>query len=855
MLQHLSQAGVLGSIAELLDRNALQTVICHIDEFCRSIPMSVVKQTLTELFGRRWQLYYESYVAYVHELGPSLEQDFRGKMTLDGERAALDSHPWGLGYDLECLSDASMINGYVVVVAIRTLNSIAKNCENYDYSFIPGEPSECGINRISFVENERLVWIQYHPKSYDYFSARDIDTVNMEYFLSTNPNSFVYGRQDGQILLPDNEPALSMVSVPRFQETCPKEVSGFESELWDIAARPHPQCVWSSLWEASIPMSRIDVRDRVLPLTTFEPGYFHGVLIPSTKGIVINFDQDFTMTKPAAPSYFQYRPSRDPLRFIRCPSTFAVIDLMHLESMQFRGTKRLRKPRLSRDSKYLGAIADIKSGGENQASHLGIWRVALPRPVLVWKNGVRLQCQYCEWFAEHDWLLVVCRVHGFKAFCLMSASPVAIDLNELVPPLLGAKKRILLRVCGIDSNILALDSPETKSYWFVKLSEYKAGKWKAERLNVPLQSTAVTDGQTVSLGSEATSYIHKIGKRYCLGTLGDLFDLAITDAPHGTADSTGKKVQRVNPRCIKVLAMWESPEGNKTITVNYDDRKAQPDLVFWQLSALGGRRQLTSSGDTIRYSDAELVVFSPDGTKIWVSPKNDDIGGWLVLIHYSSGSSQPDICVKSVPQLDFSVAHDTTPANWRTLSYPLFLTKDTIAIVCNYCTDTGTVQIGTESYLTFQRTDKLIYLLFIDETSEITCSTIGRPPLEGDDATRYLTPRWIDVLRAKIRDLEYCQSINFVGRRGALSPGHRFLLYPGRRNCMFPVVPQVELHDLCCPIQARPRDIRRSWRSVLYAMGSRRDYRRMPKYSSIEPVNSVAFAHPLFPGGSIPRAA
>lgn len=828
----LSQAGVLSAVSEMLDAQTLQTVISHVDEFCRSIPMCVVERTLRELFGCRWKHYYDSYVSH----------------TLLEKNADSDIHPWGLGYDFHFPQEPCMINGHVVLAALQTLNSIAQRCQDYNYSFIPGEPSECGINRVSFLENGRLIWIQYYPKSYDYTSDGDYDFFNLE---DDSPQA--QARRDGQVLLRDDEPALAMLVHFGAQEAQPKKIRGFQHELWDVGAQPHPRCLWSSMWEAIFPTSTINVCNRVVPLTTFFLELFDGFLLPSMKGFGINFNQDIINTRldTFGVGCFMHNQSPNPLRFVKCSSTFAVVDLLHLEQMQFRGVKKLEWPRLSYDSNYLGAIARINVQHGEVVSYLAIWHVALPRPYLIWKKGIKLLCCSCYWFIDRDWLIAICRGHGTRAYHLGLPSPRAIELTRFVP--YSVKGAIVLKFCGVNSDILACDLPATRSFSFIKLSEYKKGKWKAQPLSIPLDSRTLsiplnsrplTESHTASRGCNVSSYIHKIGTRYCLGTMGDLFDLGKADVSRDPTDDSGIILEPINPKPLRIVAIWEAPEGEQAITVCYDDRKTVPVLIFWLFTALGQHRQLTTSGISIRYQDVKLVVFSPDGDKVFVCPHNDQIGGWLVIIKSTYGKMQPEVCVKSVPRLSFSAK--TMPTNQRPIHacevrFPFFLSKDTVAIVRNNCKGKGLVQVGAQTIPSYNLVDSKIVLVRIDEaTLELECSDIGVPVQHGPEARRLYSRRWIDVLLEKTRDLAYCQSITCVGLRTALSPGHRFLLYQGERDSRLQVLPQVELCDLCSPRRTLPKDFRRSWYAFFYALKLRRDYLRVSKYADcIKAVNST----------------
>lgn len=823
----LRQAGILHNIAEMLDAPTLRTVICHSEEFCRSISMPIVERTLKELFGHRWRLYHEAYLACAHEQNARLGQNSSRPF----ETTCRGDHPWGLGYDICLPSDISMINGYVVLEVIQTLNAIAQNCDNYDYSFIPGEPSECGIDRMSFVENGRLIWIQYYPGSYDYRKNRDVDVINQEANFTVHSSAVRYARLHGQLMLRFEEPALAMVAIPGSQETCPKEVSGFENELWDLGARPHPRCLWSSLWDATFKTSKISVRDRVVPVTTFRSQRFEHFLLPSARGFAINFNKDVDLYSASVePTRFPHKKSREPLRFVKCVSTLAVIDLMHLKPMQFHGSTELQESRLSRDSQYLGAIARTRDDDGDLVHHLAIWHVALPRPFLVWESGVDIPCDGCDWLIDQDWLIIVCRIHGIIAYRLTLSSPRAIELNPFVSYL--RENMISLKICGVGNDILAFELPTTKTCAFIKFTEGGQGEWKAKP--ICLNSSTLPVGQTVSLGFKAPSYIHKIGKRYFLSTLGDLFDLGVACAPKETT-TRAITLHPVNPKYWKVLAMWEVPNDNKAVTVCYDDRESEPDLMLCLMSSFGIDRQLTITGPSIHYKDTKFVVFSPNGQRVFVSPQNDSIGVWIIIIKDTSGNLQPEVYVKSLPHLSFSAtsSEDERPTHdWGDVRYPCFLTDDTFALVRNSCKDTAIYEVGTESYASYDTIDKRIYLLRIDETLELECSLIGVPLSGESEHLRVHARRWVDVLREKTRDLGYCEGITFVGRRAALSPGHRFLLYPGERDIQLPAAPQVELCDLCSPNPKRLTDARRSWRAFFYAIRLRRDYRRVQIYGS-----------------------
>lgn len=823
----LRKAGVLGIIAEMLDLQTLETAICQFDDICRSIPMIVVQRTLTELFGARWRAYYDAYVEKQNR-----EFERHGSVPKKpcsprcSEASSIEPHPWGLGYQLYFPREPAMINGYVVMTAIRVLNSIARNCENYESSFLPGEPSECGINRVSFVENGRLVWIKYSPGSYKWIKNGydlDLDAFNNEYNFEFFTDCEKTARLDGQVILQDNtfaQEAVATSAVP--QETCPRDVSGFQNELWDLGASPHPCCLWSNLWEAMFPVSCLNIRGHVFPLTTFDLDCQHKVVLPSTENFFAGYNNDIDYSLQVDHSHFRATQLSDPLRFVKCADTLAVIDLLHLRPVEFHGVQKLWKARLSNGSKYLGAVVHLSDSETNEQTDiiLAIWRVAVPLPLLVWKNGVKLLCRRCDWFIDQDWLVVACCEHGARSYRLMSSFPREIDLSPFVS--FGSDESVFLKVCGMESNILACNSPETGSFWFLKLRESASGEWRPVPLYLPGNFPAKLSLGARSLTLNASNYVYKVGKRYCQSVTGDLYDICSADIPLETTGHDGIMVHKMDTMGLKVIAIWESPSGH-AVTACYNADTDEQILSLWSLSSLGRYRRLKISGEPIRYRDIKLAIFSPDGSMLFVRPHNEDLCGWLILINNEFRTSQPEFSIKKLPCLKITYADGSREV--PELKYPVFVAKNTIAIVSRrYWGQNGPPHdaVGT------------IGLAQVDGNKlEIDCTGIGIPCYinsTNPENKRLYVKRWVDFLREKTRDLEYCSSISYAGKRAALSPGHRFLLYPAERDLTYPVVPQVELYDLMSEVRKRPNDFRGSPASFRYCLKVRRDFRRVPMY-------------------------
>lgn len=821
----LQQAGILGTIAEMLDDQTLLTVVYHVDEFCRSIPMSVVKKTLKQLFGDRWLLFLDSYISWMREICAAKDtyNVAANKVCRDrvlDNRTCPPFGPWGLGYDLEIAPEVPMANGYALIAALRTLNSIALNCENYDRSFIPAEPKECSINRIWFLENGRLVWIQYHSKADGYYNNVNRDMFNDETNYERNWSTLA--RLDGQVHLRDDVTAHTMINSAGCQEACPKEVGPFENELWDIGERAHPRCLWSSLWNAAFPTTRLEVRDHIFPVTTFRRKYCDEFVIPSMKGFNISFF-DYIDKRQAESGFFYNDPSPMPLRFVKCTSTLSVIDLLHLQTMHFRGTNKLRSSRLSNGSKYLGALAHPEHGG----IYLAIWRVTLPVPLLVWENGLRLSCDNCYWFIDEDWLITTCYEHGTRAYPLTSSIPRVIELTPFIPHLTGTDS--FLKVCGRDNNILVCDSVGAKSCWVIKLEQDKQGVWRVVRLRISSDASAPVNQITPTLGFGASNCIRKIGKRYCLTTTGDLFDLHVAEAVRPDTDKT-TFLSRKNQKGYSVLGLWESPVGQGAIIACCDSRAAEPMLELFSLNADGDhQQQLMAHGNPIRFKDIGLLVFSPDGKNLFVWSHNDETWGWLILLSDSSpGTLEPEAYIRKLSWFEFGNIGE------HASKYPVFLTEDTIGIV-NYKIFKSSSQ--AESRITYYNlVDTRIMLVRIDDkTLDLECSIVGprsRRSINWRDYRRIHYPRWIDMLREKRTGLDYCASISYVGTRAGLSPGHRFLLYPAARDAELEAAPHIELCDLISQRQMRPMDVRQSWESFVYCLKLRKDYRRVTKYKA-----------------------
>lgn len=828
-LQECFEAGILSTITEMLDSQTLETVICHFDDICRSISMTVVKRTLTELFGARWRAYYGAYVSHVEKLNNDDKRHVsvprEPSNAQSSEMFVLEYHPWGLGYQPCFPREPSMINGYVVMTAARALTCMARNCDNYDYSFIPGEPSKCDVDRVSFVENGRLVWIKYGQVSQTlsdgHFAA---DILNSEANFTSNASTQSYARLDGQILLREDPSALEAIRRDRFQEPYPKKTTDSENELWDIGADT-PRCLWSSLWTAGFSKTLSRVRGHIFPLRMFDPDFSRGFLLPSMKRIHVSFSACANIdVEYGEYSCFRDRALRGSLRFVECALTHAVIDLLHLVYMNFRGVSWLGRARLSNGSKYLGAVT--------QGRVLAVWRVAVPKPSLVWRDGVQLLCDSCDWFIDEDWVITACARDGIRAYNLTLSYRRPINLTPFVAPLDEDDEEIFMKVCGTNNDVIVCNSLCTKSLWFVKLVEYKKGSHRAVPLYLSPDWPTSVRLEARSLGLGACSYIHSIGKRYFLTTTGDLFDLSLAHVSQDITDD-GITIERMVTKGLKVVALWESPDNDQALTACYDSHKAEPILTLWSLTSHGEQRQLAANDkEVIRFQDVGLLKFSPDGRMLFVWSRDETLGGWIILIRSRSGILGAEFSIRNLDALPFQDA-ERTSQELPALAYPVFVTKHTVAMVhcVEWREDEDLGGVACCDSMGFR-----VVLVRVDEaTSELEYSYIGFPAHDRMDsvdwhAKRVYFPRLVDVIRDRTWGFDSIAGINFAGRSAALSPGHRFLLFPARRDFEHPVVPQIEMCDLTSKNREKAKDFRRSMASFLYCLKLRRDFKRVPMY-------------------------
>lgn len=840
--QRFARAGLLGTVAESLDDETLLTVICNFASFCESISMVVVKRVLYELFGSQWRKYYEAYRVYCFRHG------FRTRKTRQRGEYKSDEHPWGAGYSLVIPLNPTHINGYATRIALETLDSIAANCQNFDCSFIPGEPRNCGVDRVWFAENGRLLWVKYHPWVVQPHYRSD-DTNRAGSYIDGDSHKNL--RLDGQVVA---NPTDDNMDDWANRGPLNQVFTHFGHEIWDLAGPSQPRCLWSSFpWVPSTYLNQDKDLTRAISLTDVDPvklsaREYCGALVARlfepklTNAFGVHHCVYDTMPAP-------YRPETimRPVRFIQVPVPPRVVDMIHFEMLRFHGQPLLTRAQLSDDLTVLGALVfDLpvseeqilitefcaktpKKCPDQRRFTLALWTTCLPRAQLLWEDGIERLCTHCDWVIEKGWLIVHCRFDGTFAYSLESSVPKPIDIT----PLVGANHLPVLKICGLRKNILVCDGLSSQKIAIVEFTKQGASdEWTAAPIYLSTRLSKFPFKQLLCLKFLTPNYIQNVGDRYVTTTTGHVFDLDSIKTTHHVQLShtcTTKTLRPMNyADTLKVLALHEFVRGNSAITIEYLDDHPSPCLKLRLINSQTTRHLSCYDATTVSVAEVQLVKFSPSGHAVFVVPHDPIKGGWIITFTSRSRAMETMHMTESYDFRILMVHSRGMPVDNTKLyiRHPHFLSSDIVAVVHRYVEKRDRYLRDREW---FYFNDRQIEVVRFSETcaeTDADClgscingqddeSLHGLPP-DIRDRTRRVYKRWIDILQECPRDQEYRRSINWTGKRVTLSPGRRFLLYAVDRVPSIDALPHVEMRDLTWAGATNRTCLRRSLKSLYY---------------------------------------
>lgn len=449
-VKRLYAAGILHTLCEYLNNHSLLAV-CHVSIFCKSISIKVVRRVFGELFGTNWKLYFQAYLSR-------------------------DAKAWGLGYKLVYPRHSSEMTAYAVMTALRTLITLERTCAHYNTSFVPGEPTQYGIESISIAENSRILWIQYHPwsKRYDRrWAALDWANVSGTYIDSRGRRPL---KLDGQVSVPG--------AIPMGQD----DGSKYQHEIWDIAVA-EPKCLWSSLrqkrfWQKDI------LNGAMNAVRCFTSDFYDGYVLPRRRPFRCSrLRGALYMQKP--PAAFLQRGEGQPVRFVTNGS--CIVDLLCLKRLSVRRSHHLTNPRLSEERRYLSARAASKNV-------VVVWAVKLPRPVLV--CCVDRHCSDSSWWVGGDFLVCYC-THKSSVHCLHTGRVKFADVNI-------RGRALYFKLC--ENNILYCDGIDSTHFHFVDL---KTGEMLWSGANF-------SHSEELLIALDTRSFVQKCGRYLVHSTSGRL---------------------------------------------------------------------------------------------------------------------------------------------------------------------------------------------------------------------------------------------------------------------------------------------------------------------------------------------
>lgn len=794
-LDTLARNGVLAIVNAMLDDESLLTVLSHFEPFRHEVRFHTVERTMGQVFGARWKSYYDAFSAHVCNFPDRL---------------------WGLGYDLKAPSQSHLTNAYIVETVLETLESMAHNCTDYDVSFIPGEPTNAGIDRIWFAENGRLIWVQYHSWENRYHGCDYLGTIQRDYlnYTGTYPQcSGIEPNLDGQLIIGDDHYAQTMILQSHNQETNPPAVPDFGHEIWDLAARPEPRCLWSHFWRAhdltddTIGFAEIPT-SFAYPVERFASQWIYHAMLPNMKPFTLE-NIVYDKNRPIPRENYKENCLR-PIRFLKFSVSGLVIDVLPVEKLKFRGITKLVQPTLSADGRHLGALVQMGS-----TFTLAVWKTGLPRAALLWKDGLEGLCSNCHWFMDKSWLIVHCAKHGTFAYFLESQAPDAIDITRFVKSI-GRNAPLTFYVCGLYDNLLICDGPDSPGFSIIKFTF--EGAWRAKCIYLRPLNQNLTHSESSQLHLETRNFICNVGQRFLLSNTGDVFDLGPVSRPQ-CGDDTVQHLSLGGRH--KVIAIHDLRNCEKTIVVGCQHGQHNPVLKFWLLTPESWRKLNCPYPKRVHLNAVRVLKFSPDGRVLHLTPSRKGCYGWIFVF-----------TAASVREVNCNDKYDVRVLNlskqWcigRKLQLATFLAGDALAVEDRSGEIHGRKLSSDSEHSSFS-------VLLVDELSPqatILRDNLLYPRYSKEEISILRRPcrrvRCIDILQSEPRSLEYCRSIHRTGTYAALSPDGRFLAYAAHRVPQVNAAPHIELRDLTQQNQ-NPDDIRGSERSLLYALQLRRDYRR-----------------------------
>lgn len=697
------------------------------------------------------------------------------------------------------------------------------------------------------------MWIQYYSWARRFHREFDDDTANRSgsYVDACDDTPL---NVDGQLIL-DEKAFDNVTPLVANQHRHPPKIGDFGHELWDIARAPEPRCLWSSFWTspAHLPVRKvlrsILAKTYVFPVVISARDYCNGFILPKAKPILIgggfvHYDDPCWRIRGHCVTESCLRP----IRFFQTVSPSSIIDVLHFEQLLFHGRTEMSDAQLSRDFSYLGAIhiePQIGKPSEGTvACILVLWSVKLPRPQLLWDDGVTGLCSKCDWIIDKDWLVVHCIYHGTVVYSLKSSAPDPISITNLV----CAHPFSVICVCGVHNNVLVFDGLESPDFTIVKLTQTLSSKWVAEPIQLSTQYRNFTVNESIRLHIETTNYIRFLGRRYMASCTGDLFDvdtMGCTGPKRVTKTSVASRPMKIaDPLSYAhdydIVALHEvSTENAIAACCSRDGVSSWLKLVLF---TSGTKRELRPYKKSTRLPSVAVhfVTFSPDGRAAFIAPTDYAKDGWIITFRpccmtldpSKISDAQYDYRVLEVPTLP-----QLTENSGNYLRHPTFLSNDMVVIVWRGIRgdirsrkDGGLwlhfdVHLRHTPLLRFSD-DHVEPLSNLGDTLIENVDELGGLPPEIKDRAKKSYKRWVNVLQESPRNSCYGQSIHWSGTRVAISPGQRFLLYAADRMPEISAVPHVEMRDLAKPAPSRFTPVRRSTASLTYCLRLRRDYLR-----------------------------
>lgn len=821
----------------MLDDVTLHTVLLNFDLFRENISLQVVERVLRQLFGKNWSSYYDAYrkrafCLIVHDSTTSNSCN-----TPPSSNSAV----WGMGYNLSFPSVTSQINGYAVMYALSTLDSIEKACKNREYSFIPGLIVDKCTQKIWVGENGRLLW--YHCDDGDNLPP-NIASCDRSHFKS-----------DCQLILNGSHSKARAFLSPGMPSIEDSEwcIPASGHEIWDIAATPHPRCLWSTFEsslkdEMSDPLEVFSSDDidysKIRPVPFFVQDPVDGWMLPSRRPYLGPDKYSFVCRAGEFPAEEMFTAVR--LVYLR---HYGVIDMVQMSWLDFQGNFNLRHPRLSRDSSYLAAIVKTNHHDDDSADQflLSIWRVELPHPVIVWPSGLRL-CADSDYTISDQWLFTHCDCHGSTAYSLKCAFCAPVDITSCVdaaepePPL-------FFGVYGSRGNIVYCSGPECGSFSLFRLFQSSDSSWEAVPLYFPRRNSCLTAEMSSSCQLGADFSIQGITNSYLLTTTGTLFNFnscTVEESSDGCAGLTLTPAPYTQQFEVVALHSLRDPTAAiAAVSVSSSEDDFVPTLRFLLLSEHAEHPLRCIRGPRIPSARVRTLVVSQDGGALFATCRDDSSGGWIAVFCSSSCSPKlPDqYYVLTVPEfasrfrstIDMAHSHGSRSSNigedegnrtqnpkYFTMQEPVFASKDTIVI--RMVVQRVEQDEQQQPYTIFDRYFPYLTMVrfnaksaWIEPALNAETKQLAKS-VTGSGQTRKEDWRWVDVLQEEPRESDYCQIIEWLenAHQVAFSPGKRFVFYAAPPIPEIKATPHVEMRDLANPQLPQKNDFRRSWRSLEY---------------------------------------